>query len=697
MLPDDFALYERLSGLELLTYSGLLRGLGPDLVQARSTELLDVLDLTSAQDTLVVDYSTGMRKKVALAAALLHGPQVLFLDEPFESVDPVSTRTIRQVLERFAGAGGTVVFSSHVMEVVERVCDRVAIIADGRVVAEGTVDDLRGGRRLEDVFIDLVCYRRRGHNEGDDPSFTQPLMYDLIEQKRSVRKLYTEALIGRGDITVEEAERALQDYQQQLERVFRETREAATTSAEDATATPAQVKSGARSPRTSISREMLKRIANAYTDVPAGFTVHPKVGPQLQRRAAAITDGPIDWATGEMLAIGSLLAEGRPVRLSGQDTRRGTFTQRFAVIIDRVDGSEWTPVQELSDDGAKFYVYDSLLSEFAAMGFEYGYSVARPDALVVWEAQFGDFANGAQTIIDEFIASGELKWGQQSGIVLLLPHGYEGQGPDHSSGRIERFLSLSAQDSLRVAQPSTAASYFHLLRRHSLGEEHKPARRLHPQVHAAQQVGRLGTRGLPRGLVPAGPGRRHGRPGAGGAAAAVLREGRLGPAGRPRAGPRHPHRHRDRRAALPRTARGDPERDPALPEPGEPALGAGRTGQPGRVALHGRDPRRPPAAAAGAGVARRDVGAVGRVARAPPRGAALAPVRRLPLRTAHPEVYSTDRGIEELESRRGPEDVTLAWVAERLREFVDLHPDFEVPVERLATWLARLDDDDQDD
>jgi 2-oxoglutarate dehydrogenase E1 component len=208
--------------------------------------------------------------------------------------------------------------------------------------------------------------------------------------------------------------------------------------------------------------------------VPDNFTVHPKVLPQLQRRAAAITEGPIDWATGEVLAFGSLLMQGRPVRLAGQDSRRGTFVQRFATIIDRHTAAEWTPLQNLSEDQAQFYVYDSLLSEYAAMGFEYGYSVARPDALTLWEAQFGDFINGAQIIIDEFIASGEAKWGQQSGVVLLLPHGYDGQGPDHSSARIERFLTLAAEDAFTVAQPSTPASYFHLLRHHSLDREHRP-------------------------------------------------------------------------------------------------------------------------------------------------------------------------------------------------------------------------------
>ncbi len=325
----------------------------------------------------------------------------------------------------------------------------------------------------KDVVIDLVCYRRRGHNEGDDPSYTQPLMYDLIEQKRSVRKLYTESLIGRGDITLEEAEQVLRDYQQQLERVFTEVREATSTPSEWTTV-PDYPEKSANEIATAISKETLKRISDAHVNAPDGFTVHPKVLPQLQRRAAAITAGPIDWGTGEILAFGSLLMDGRPVRLAGQDSRRGTFVQRFATIIDRQNADEWTPLANLSDDQAQFYVYDSLLSEYAAMGFEYGYSVARPDTLVLWEAQFGDFVNGAQTIIDEFITAGETKWRQQSGVVLLLPHGYEGQGPDHSSARIERFLTMGADDAFVVAQPSTPASHFHLLRQHSLGEEHRP-------------------------------------------------------------------------------------------------------------------------------------------------------------------------------------------------------------------------------
>ncbi|MGN6162724.1 MAG: multifunctional oxoglutarate decarboxylase/oxoglutarate dehydrogenase thiamine pyrophosphate-binding subunit/dihydrolipoyllysine-residue succinyltransferase subunit [Marmoricola sp.] len=325
----------------------------------------------------------------------------------------------------------------------------------------------------KDVVIDLVCYRRRGHNEGDDPSYTQPLMYDLIEQKRSTRKLYTESLIGRGDITVEEAEQVLMDYQKKLESVFTEVRELDTKPDEWTTVPDYPEKKLSEAP-TAVTPEVMKRIADAYVTPPAGFTVHPKVLPQLQRRAAGITEGPIDWGTGEILAFGSLLMQGLPVRLAGQDSRRGTFVQRFATIIDRNNADEWTPLTNLTEDQAQFYVYDSLLSEYAALGFEYGYSVARPDALVLWEAQFGDFVNGAQSVIDEYISAGRTKWGQDSGVVLLLPHGYEGQGADHSSARIERFLALCADKAMVVAQPSTPASYFHLLRKHALGDIHRP-------------------------------------------------------------------------------------------------------------------------------------------------------------------------------------------------------------------------------
>ena len=323
----------------------------------------------------------------------------------------------------------------------------------------------------KDVVIDLVCYRRRGHNEADDPSLTQPLMYDIIDQKRSVRKLYTEALVGRGDITLEEAEAALKHYQDELEGVFQATK---SESAEHFNSSASEVISHGQqtlAPQTptwevptAISRAVIDRIVASQTNMPEGFTVHPRLAPQLARRAEMVATDAIDWGMGEALAIGSLLTEGTVVRLAGQDSRRGTFGHRHAVIVDKQTGWQYKPLKTCYEGDAKLDVYDSLLSEYAAMGFEYGYSVIRPEALTIWEAQFGDFANGAQTIIDEYITTGEQKWAQKSSLVLLLPHGYEGQGPDHSSARVERFLQQCAQDNITVAMPTTPASFFHLLR-----------------------------------------------------------------------------------------------------------------------------------------------------------------------------------------------------------------------------------------
>ena len=331
----------------------------------------------------------------------------------------------------------------------------------------------------KDVIIDMLCYRRRGHNEGDDPSMTQPYMYDFIDTKRGSRKTYTEALIGRGDISMKEAEDALRDYQGQLERVFNEVRDLEKHEIEPSESVEADqmVPAGMN---TAVDKSLLARIGDAHLAFPEGFTVHPRVKPVLEKRREMAYEGKVDWAFAELLALGSLIAEGTTVRLTGQDTRRGTFTQRHSVIIDRKTGREFTPLQLLTmtsdgtPTGGKFMVYDSALSEFAAVGFEYGYSVGDPDALVLWEAQFGDFVNGAQSIIDEFISSGEAKWGQLSDVVLMLPHGHEGQGPDHTSGRIERFLLLWAEGSMTIAVPSTPANYFHLLRRHALDGIHRP-------------------------------------------------------------------------------------------------------------------------------------------------------------------------------------------------------------------------------
>jgi multifunctional 2-oxoglutarate metabolism enzyme len=321
----------------------------------------------------------------------------------------------------------------------------------------------------KDVVIDLVCYRRRGHNEGDDPSMTNPLMYQIIDLKRSVRKLYTEELIGRGDISLDEAEESLRDFQQQLETVFKATRDTSATRT-----TRHRAPQPEPSVETAISTELVKAIGDAYVNLPPGFTPHKRVLQLLERRAKMSVEGSIDWGFGEIIAFGSLLAQGVTVRLAGQDSRRGTFVQRHASLVDAETGNDYLPLFAVKADDARFFVHDSLLSEYAAMGFEYGYSVENLDALVAWEAQFGDFANGAQSVVDEFLSSGEVKWGQQSGLTLLLPHGHEGQGPDHTSGRIERYLQLCAEDNIRVVVPSTPANHFHLLRRQALSPKKKP-------------------------------------------------------------------------------------------------------------------------------------------------------------------------------------------------------------------------------
>jgi 2-oxoglutarate dehydrogenase E1 component len=225
---------------------------------------------------------------------------------------------------------------------------------------------------------------------------------------------------------------------------------------------------------TAIPAALVKRIGSAHVELPAGFSPHKRVAQVLERRAKMSVAGDIDWGFGEIIAFGSLLAQGVTVRLSGQDTRRGTFVQRYAAIVDSINGEDYLPLSSVAEEGARFFAYDSLLSEYAAMGFEYGYSVENLEALVAWEAQFGDFGNGAQTVVDEFITSGEVKWGQKNALTLLLPHGHEGQGPDHTTGRPERFLQQAAEDNMRVAIPSTPANYFHLLRRQALTPKRKP-------------------------------------------------------------------------------------------------------------------------------------------------------------------------------------------------------------------------------
>ena len=354
----------------------------------------------------------------------------------------------------------------------------------------------------KDVIIDLICYRRRGHNEGDDPSMTQPLMYRLIDSLDSTRGVYTSALVGRGDITPQEAQEIAKSYQDELERVFTEARiqvtggtgsdgagDAADTSTQDLSdptkvgvplsslEIPYSQRAGTGMMlgwTSAVPRDVVERIGDAQVAWPESFTVHPKLQAMLSKRREATREGGIDWGLGELIALGSLLMEGVPIRLAGEDARRATFAQRHAVLHDHTSGQEWTPLSFLTPDQAPLEIYDSLLSEYAALAFEYGYSVERPEGLTMWEAQFGDFANGAQSVIDEYVTSAAQKWGQRSGLVMLLPHGQEGQGPDHSSARIERYLQMCAQDNMLVAQPSTPASYFHLLREHTYTRPRRP-------------------------------------------------------------------------------------------------------------------------------------------------------------------------------------------------------------------------------
>ncbi|MEE8143127.1 MAG: multifunctional oxoglutarate decarboxylase/oxoglutarate dehydrogenase thiamine pyrophosphate-binding subunit/dihydrolipoyllysine-residue succinyltransferase subunit, partial [Planctomycetota bacterium] len=332
-------------------------------------------------------------------------------------------------------------------------------------------------RFKRDVVVDLVCYRRWGHNEGDEPAFTQPLMYQRIRQLRSVRKLATERLLVRGEINMETAESMLEDFQKRLDSAFQEVKELKEKGAAEVRPQPClEVTEGAARPpvETGVPAETLERVLNGILALPDDFEPHPKLRRQLDRRRSSFEENKIDWGLGETLAFGTLVLQGIPVRLSGEDSGRATFSQRHAVIYDHRNGRHYLPLQHLHPDQGEFHVYDSLLSEFGVLGFEYGYSVVRPEVLLLWEAQFGDFVNGAQVIIDQYISSAEEKWRQKSGLVMLLPHGYEGQGPEHSSARLERFLQLCSEGNLQVTYPTSPAQYFHLLRRQVIREERKP-------------------------------------------------------------------------------------------------------------------------------------------------------------------------------------------------------------------------------
>jgi len=313
-----------------------------------------------------------------------------------------------------------------------------------------------------DIVIDIVCYRRHGHNEGDDPSYTQPLMYRVIDQTRSVRKIYTENLVRRGDLTLEAAEAAIEQFNTTLQGVLDEVRTVPKPVLNGVPSMP--VDADPVAPPTGVDEGRLQAIAAATASAPEGFTIHPKLQRQFAQRSQMLAEGEVDWALAEAMAFGSLVLEGTNVRLMGQDSRRGTFSHRHAAFVDSETGQQWVPLSHLDDAKGFFTVRDSSLSEYAALGYEYGYSVESPESLVAWEAQFGDFVNGAEIIIDNFLVAAEDKWGQTCNLVMLLPHGYEGQGPEHSSGRIERFLSLCARNNIRVAYPTSSAQYFHLLR-----------------------------------------------------------------------------------------------------------------------------------------------------------------------------------------------------------------------------------------
>ena len=330
----------------------------------------------------------------------------------------------------------------------------------------------------KDVVIDMVCYRRHGHNEGDEPGFTQPIMYEKIKNRVSIRELYTEKLVTAGELSSQEAETIAETFAEKLQEVLQEVRRGIKPPVPRGFS---GIWAGLTSQYsfapvdTGVAYETLRQVAESSVRVPEGFNVNPKLSRLLGARVKAVTEkGSLDWASAEMLAFGTLLVEGTPVRLSGQDSRRGTFSQRHSVMVDVQNGERWVGLNHIKEGQPEFCVYDSLLSEAAVLGFDYGYSLDEPHMLIMWEAQFGDFVNGAQVIIDQFIASAESKWGRASGLVLLLPHGYEGQGPEHSSGRLERFLQLCAEENIQVSVPTTPAQYFHLLRRQVRRDFRKP-------------------------------------------------------------------------------------------------------------------------------------------------------------------------------------------------------------------------------
>ncbi|HZU60742.1 MAG TPA: thiamine pyrophosphate-dependent enzyme, partial [Solirubrobacteraceae bacterium] len=347
-----------------------------------------------------------------------------------------------------------------------------------------------------DVLIDLIGYRRFGHNEADEPAYTQPSMYQVIKKHPPVRELYARQLIERGVVTEQESTEMTDGVWDVLTGAHERLKEriAAARGVDHATGEYQLDRTPSPEVRTAVSAERLRVLGEELLSVPDGFMVHPKLVRQLDQRREAIRTGEgIIWAHAEALAFASLLTEGLPIRLTGQDTERGTFSQRHLVLHDAKTGQEFSPIQHLPGALAPMEMHNSPLSEMACVGFEYGYSQEAPETLVLWEAQFGDFVNGAQVIVDQFIVSGLAKWGQTSRLTLLLPHGYEGSGPEHSSARVERFLQLAAEGNIRVANPTTPAQYFHLLRRQARIAKQRPLVVLTPKslLRLPQAVSRL--------------------------------------------------------------------------------------------------------------------------------------------------------------------------------------------------------------
>jgi 2-oxoglutarate dehydrogenase E1 component len=363
--------------------------------------------------------------------------------------------------------------------------------------AEACVGAVRLGmayrRRFQnDVVIDLVGYRRHGHNEQDEAAYTQPLMAARIAEQPTARDQYAAELVDEGVVSEAEADALAREVETKLKEAHQRLKD---SFAQAAVSAEGRIPfSSSADVVTAVAADRLHELDRELVTVPDGFTIHPKLKKQLDRRSQALSDGGIDWGQAESLAFASLLVDGIPTRLTGQDTERGTFSHRHDVLHDAETGETYTPIQHLRDAQASFELYNSPLSEAAAVGFEYGYSVAAPEALVLWEAQFGDFVNNAQGIIDQFIVAGLSKWGQTSRLTLLLPHGYEGNGPEHSSARLERFLQLAAQENVRVVNPTTAAQYFHLIRRQALDPAARPLVVMTPKgllrlKQAASQLG----------------------------------------------------------------------------------------------------------------------------------------------------------------------------------------------------------------